>query len=160
MKKRLALGQVGINPLDSACRIHDIAYADPNTDRRKADHVLYKQALDRLRATDASFAEKASALTVAGAMKIKRKLEMGLRKKALRKKKKSVSTPSAATRSLPIAKRGRFLPLLPTLLALATLASAATGVARTVNNLRNKQKTGQGFYLANYKKNRSRYKKK
>ena len=25
LKKRLALGQVGINPLDSVCRIHDIA---------------------------------------------------------------------------------------------------------------------------------------
>ena len=74
MKKRLALGQLRINPLDLACRIHDIAFADPNTNRREADHVIYKQALDRLRASDALFAEKASTLTVAGAMKIKRKL--------------------------------------------------------------------------------------
>ena len=85
-------------------------------------------------------------------MKIKRELGMGLRKKALRKKKKSVSTPSAATRNLPISKRGGFLRLLPTLSALAMLTSEATGVARTVNDLRNKQKTGQGFYLANYEK--------
>ena len=154
LKKRLALGQVGINPLDSACRIHDQAYADPNTDRREADHVFYKHATERFKANDATFGERAAALTVMGAMKLKRKMGMGLRKKAscLRKRRKTTNISLAATRQLPIAKRGGFLPLLPTLTALGSLASAASGVVRTVNSLRNKQKTGQGFYLANYKK--------
>ena len=66
-----------------------MAYADPNTDRREANRILYKQALDRLRASDASLAEKVSArATVVCAMKIERKLGMGLRKKALRLRKK------------------------------------------------------------------------
>ena len=64
-----------------------------------------------------------------------------------------MSAHSAAIRNLSeIAKRGGFLPLLPTLTALRSLAPVASGVIRTVNSLRNIQKTGQGFYLANYKK--------
>jgi len=46
--KRLARGQ-GINPLDAACREHDIAYSQSNhlTDRHAADKVFAESARTR-----------------------------------------------------------------------------------------------------------------
>src|SRR5437588_12746891 len=61
LRKRLARGERGINPLDSACREHDIAYAKfsdlPN--RHAADKVLQKKAWERYRSRDDTFGNKA-----------------------------------------------------------------------------------------------------
>lgn len=78
LKKRLARGDPGINPLDQACKQHDISYSIyKNGPRRyEADKLLAKKAWDRVRAGDASAGERASALAVAAAMKTK----MGLTK--------------------------------------------------------------------------------
>lgn len=73
LKKRLNRGDPGINPLDQACKQHDIVYAqhDNGPKRYVADQILAKNALKRVVASDASLQERASALAVAAAMKTK-----------------------------------------------------------------------------------------
>lgn len=98
LKKRLDRGDPGINPLDAACKVHDIAYNEhkDSNERSKADKILQQEALKRVFARDSSFGERTVALGVAAAMKMKRKLSgKGLGKKRCRrqsvKKNKSVS---------------------------------------------------------------------
>lgn len=78
LQKRLRRGDPGINPLDQACKQHDIVYAQHNhgPKRYEADQLLAKSAMKRIVASDASLQERASALAVAAAMKAK----MGLSK--------------------------------------------------------------------------------
>lgn len=75
LKKRLARGDHGINPLDSACREHDIAYSkhSDSQNRSEADKILQKEAMKRFRSKEATLGERTSALAVAAAMKLKRK---------------------------------------------------------------------------------------
>lgn len=74
LEKRLARGDPGINPLDAACKEHDIAYSKykSSKDRAHADKELQKKAMQRVFANDASFNERATALSVSAAMKAKR----------------------------------------------------------------------------------------
>lgn len=96
LEKRLKRGDPGINPLDSACKEHDIAY-DKSKDskiRSLADKKLQDIALNRVISKDASTGERAAAILVSGAMKSKRslaKIGSGLKKikKNRSKKKKS-----------------------------------------------------------------------
>ena len=159
--KRLARGDQGKNKLDHACKNHDIMYNNYHDleNRRIADKILYKEALERMKASDSRLSEKAAALGVAFAMKVKRKLGMGLRSKkknrCSKRKKNLSSSITVAPREIPTVKKGGFLPLLPTLSALGSLTAAAGSIIRTVNSLKSKQqqnKIGQGFYLKNYKK--------
>lgn len=83
LAKRLARGDLGINPLDAACKQHDIAYSENQENletRSVADKVLAEQAWQRVFARDASIGEQASAWGVANIMKAKRKLGMGMKK--------------------------------------------------------------------------------
>lgn len=96
LKTRLARGDIGKNPLDAACRTHDIAYDQhkDSSERNKADKILQKEALKRVFSRDAKFGERAVALGVAAAMKVKRSISgKGLvkKKKRMVKKKKQVS---------------------------------------------------------------------
>jgi hypothetical protein len=130
LTKRLARGDSGVNLLDSACKVHDIAYSE-TTDlnkRHEADKVLIEKARERLKAKDSSFGEKAAAATVLGIMKAKVKLGMGSRKRSKRSKK------SKRGRILVAPKSGGFLPfLLPLLGALGALGGGAAGIATAVN---------------------------
>lgn len=83
LKKRLARGDPGINPLDRACKQHDISYSLHKDigERHKADKVLEDSAWERVRAKDAAFGEKSAAWMVTNMMKAKRRLGMGLKKK-------------------------------------------------------------------------------
>lgn len=90
LKERLARGDVGINPLDEACKEHDIAYSrNVNlSERHKADEVLAKKALS-LAKNSPSLKERAAAVLIAGAMKAKTKLGLGaVRRKKVQKNKK------------------------------------------------------------------------
>lgn len=80
LQKRLARGDPGINPLDKFCRKHDIAYSQNSTieDRHKADYELQERAWQRVKSKDAGLGEKAAAWFVTNAMKVKRKLGMGV----------------------------------------------------------------------------------
>lgn len=93
LDKRLARGDPGINPLDAACKQHDIEYNKHrnSSERSIADKQLQKEAMKRVFSKDASLSERATALGVAAAMKIKRSLTKsgkGLSKCQLKKKKK------------------------------------------------------------------------
>lgn len=50
---------------------HDIEYSKHSSDRYEADKILESQAIQRLKAKDASFGERLAALAVAGGMKVK-----------------------------------------------------------------------------------------
>ena len=86
LDKRLARGDSGINPLDAACKQHDIAYSQHKnlSGRHRADKQLEEAAWHRVKSKDASFGEKAAAWAVTNAMKVKRKSGMGYKKVALR----------------------------------------------------------------------------
>lgn len=89
LRERLARGDKAVNPLDDLCKSHDIAYSQSNDqeERHKADRILGEKAWKRFRSKDASFGEKVAALTVAGIMKAKTKLGMGVKSMRIRKRK-------------------------------------------------------------------------
>lgn len=103
LRKRLQRGDPGINPLDEACKEHDIAYSTHKdlAHRHRADLLLQDKAWKRAKSSGASLGERASALLVTGAMGAKRKLGMGCKTRRRR--------------------RGGSLPILP-LLPLLSLA--------------------------------------
>lgn len=76
MKKRLARGDPGINPLDAACKEHDIAYSKykDTKSRTEADKILQQEASKRVISRDASLGERATAMAVSAAMGAKRAL--------------------------------------------------------------------------------------
>lgn len=135
LEKRIARGDIGINPLDAACKQHDIAYSQSEDllKRHASDKLLGDQAWNRVKAKDSSLGEKVAALTVAAIMKGKRKLGMGIKKKKEKKggklnmkKKRIIRTPE---------KIGGLLPLLlPILGALGALGGGAAGIAKAVND--------------------------
>lgn len=71
--------QTGINPLDDACKAHDIAYSQSKSleSRHKADQLLEQEAWKRLTDKNSSLLEKTSALMVGNMMKAKVKLGAG-----------------------------------------------------------------------------------
>lgn len=82
LSKRLARGDPGINPLDAACKEHDIAYSryDNLKERHEADKILKEKAWQRVQKSS-SLKERLAALAVVGAMKAKTKLGMGITKR-------------------------------------------------------------------------------
>lgn len=83
LEKRLRRGDPGINPLDSACKQHDLAYSESDLleERHKADRKLEEAAWERVKSEEANLKEKSAAWLVTNMMKIKRKTGMGLKKK-------------------------------------------------------------------------------
>lgn len=73
--ERISLGQLGVNKLDEACRMHDSVYTN-SADlllRMEADKQLEMQAWERVTAPDSSYKEKFAAWMVTNVMKMKRK---------------------------------------------------------------------------------------
>lgn len=181
LQKRLDRGDKGVNPLDEACKAHDIAYAQHTAlnKRHEADKLLAERALARFKAKDASWGEKAAALGVTGIMKAKTKIGMGRRRRsrkpvlndlrsALAAMKKKTSP--AKKRVLAVPKRGGILPLIPifaALSAMGALGGGAAGIAKAVNDAKSASKQlqeserhnkemeaiarGKGLYLRPYK---------
>ena len=73
LKERLEKGQTGINPLDSACRRHDIAYSKSKNlqDRHLADAILISAANQRLTAKDTPLTERLAAALVSSVISVK-----------------------------------------------------------------------------------------
>lgn len=73
LESRLAQGQRGINELDSACRLHDIAYTESEdiTFRHEADKLLVLKAIKRIYSKDSEFGERIAATIVSSLMSIK-----------------------------------------------------------------------------------------
>lgn len=169
--------------MDSACKEHDIAYSESKDleSRHRADKILADKSWERVKAKDSSFGERIAALGVTGAMNVKRKLGMGIKKKI--KRGKGLKIKSKRKRVIKTPKKiGGFLPLLfPLLGALGALGGGAAGIAKAVNDAKaskkqleetqrhNKtmedlakgkglyfkpqSKTGKGMFLAPFKKN-------
>lgn len=98
LEKRLARGDPGINKLDQACKIHDIAYSNlkNSNERYKADKALVSKAWPRVYSKDAKLGERASALLVSGLIGAKMglsKIGLGLKKRRSRRRKVKVSRP-------------------------------------------------------------------
>lgn len=93
LETRLSRGDKGKNPLDEACKEHDIAYSKSHNlaDRHMADRTLGDKAWGRVKARNSSLGERLAALGVAGAMKAKVKLGLGLKSKLKKKIKKRCS---------------------------------------------------------------------
>lgn len=164
LEKRLARGDTGINPLDQACREHDISYSKSKDlkSRHQADEVLQNAALKRLRSSDSSLGEKTAALVVSGAMKAKRTLGMGVRRRrynlrkriigkgtinrSLTSKKKNVGKGprKRKTRVIKTPKIGGFIFTIPAILgalgALGSLGGGAAAIAKAVNDSKSNQK--------------------
>lgn len=80
VKKRVARGDQGINPLDAACKKHDLSYLhnkDNLSVRHQADNELEHRAWERVKSKEASASEKASAWLVTNIMKAKQRFGMG-----------------------------------------------------------------------------------
>lgn len=73
LKKRLERGDPGINPLDKACKSHDIAYEEHKSGKERtiADRLLASAAWKRVKSKDAGLGERTAALAIAAAMKTK-----------------------------------------------------------------------------------------
>lgn len=91
VEKRLARGDKGVNPLDEACKLHDIEYSKhkDSENRRRADKELADRAWARVKSSDASFGERATALAVSAAMKAKTALGSGKKRNKAAKKCKN-----------------------------------------------------------------------
>lgn len=87
---RLAKNQEGINPLDAACKIHDIAYSESSdlTKRHEADKILQQKAKERIESENSTFKERLAARAVNFAMAAKRKIGSGMNFKKKQKNKK------------------------------------------------------------------------
>lgn len=96
LTKRLARGDRGINPLDAACKQHDIAYSKNREDveaRNVADRILAQKAWERVRADDSTLSERAAAFLVSNIMKVKNKFGMGMSMCSRKKSTKNVKPP-------------------------------------------------------------------
>jgi len=167
LKKRLLRGDPGINPLDSACKQHDIFYSNNKSKdaRHIADNILAEAAAQRITAPDSSIGERLSAMLVTGAMKAKVKLG-GQCKKPNGKKGATSRThhiPLATTvppirkkvaqkqpkkgrkqNQLKRTKKGGLLPLIPIfagLSAAGAIAGGASHVAKAINENKNNKNT-------------------
>lgn len=173
LQKRLARGDPGINPLDEACKEHDIAYSKHKSveQRHLADNILQERAWMRVKSKDASIGEKAAAWSVTNIMKGKRKLGMGIRKRkmghaivkriarelkksgkadaknaliAARRVVKSIGKKNITVpRVIKIPKQGGILPFLIPLFAGLSAVGALAGGASGIASAVNKSKAAQ-----------------
>lgn len=158
LKERLIRGDKGINQLDEACKLHDIAYSKYSDleNRHKADYKLLNMAKIRMRAKTAGKGEKLASWLVDKVMKAKLKSGAGVKsfkalvskiKKHLKKtkpKSKAAQIKHAYAaakkyfprgyrvplpRVIPLPKSGGFLPLIPIFAGLSALGAIAGGAA-------------------------------
>lgn len=87
LEKRLQRGDRGINPLDAACKLHDIAYSQSEniSKRHQADRELAEKAWMIVKDKNNSLREKVESYFVTNAMKAKVKFGMGIQKKNSKK---------------------------------------------------------------------------
>lgn len=101
LTKRLARGDPGINGLDAACKVHDIAYSTHKggKERTEADRILSSAAWKRATSSDAGVGERTAALAVTAAMKGKiglSKIGNGLKNRICMRKKKAPAKKNAS----------------------------------------------------------------
>jgi len=119
LEERLKQGIKPINPLDEAGLLHDISYlkfSDP-PNRHIADQILEKRALNRVFSSDAKLGERGTALLTASAMRLKRKLGLGMKSMSKSRKisrKKNISSLTSSKMQAKIRKKkngGQIIPV-------------------------------------------------
>lgn len=170
LKDKLNLS--GINPLDSACKEHDLYYSiHPDTqERHKADLILQEKASARAKAADASLGEKITANFVKNTMKIKRALGAGVRRArqkkggglkkrnrgfGLKKRRRGsgLKKRRSGCRKRNSSKGGYLLPLLATALSAVNSYNSfkngkkALALQKQQNDNLEKIVKGKGMYL-------------
>ncbi|KAL6418401.1 hypothetical protein ACFW04_012133 [Cataglyphis niger] len=111
LAKRLARGDRGVNPLDAACREHDVAYSRSGdlADRHVADRALAERARERVAASDSTLGERAAATAIWATMKAKTKFGMGAPARVKRKRSGRRRTIVARKRTLSRGETRRLL---------------------------------------------------
>lgn len=171
LQKRLLRGDRGVNKLDDACMLHDIAYANHKdlNNRNKADSQLLNMANQRLKSKDAGKGEKINSWIVSKVMKAKLKSGAGIKtfnsfvskikskiKNLKRKDSKELINAAYSVakrifpcipkikvpRVVPIPKTGGLLPLIPIFAGLSALGALAGGAAGIAKTV-NEYKTAQ-----------------
>lgn len=165
LEERLKRGDPGINPLDEACKQHDISYSkNPETsERNKADLVLADEAWKRVTASDSSLAERIAAYGVTNTMKLKAKVGGGCQKKKKKtfaswKKigsgiKKNKRGQKKITRVIPIPKTGGNVNMMLTKIGLTPkkVVSTAKKIKKFVGKVKKPVNLGRGMYVRPYK---------
>lgn len=174
---RLSRGDVGVNPLDEACKNHDIAYSlyKDLPSRYRADKNLAEQAWSRVKAKNSTLKEKAAAWAVTNIMKLKTKAGMGISfnsilKKARKhyKRNKSIKNVIEAARRIVDKNKGKkvkiprviqipksggvlpfLVPLFAGLSALGSLAGGTAGIVKAVNDAKDAKKRLEEFQRHN-----------
>lgn len=162
LKERLRRGDRAINPLDEACKQHDISYSTYKDirNRHKADTILANKAWERVKSSQANLGEKTAAWAVTNVMKSKVKLGLGIKKTtfrsavrearntlmkakpenissaikiALRAAKRIIKKKKLKTpRIIPIPKQGGVLPFLIPLFAGLSAMGGLAGGAASI----------------------------
>ncbi|KAJ8677278.1 hypothetical protein QAD02_013065 [Eretmocerus hayati] len=107
LAERLERGEVSVCPLDDYAREHDIAYANKNADRRKANRVLAERAFSRMLASQVDPDGRKLALMTACCMvskitfeklfsRITKAITRNKKKNQAKKKKEPTKTPADA----------------------------------------------------------------
>lgn len=141
LQRRLLRNEKGINPLDEACKAHDISYSQSSDiqDRHRADRALAEAAWSRVIAPDASLGERAASLLVTNIMKGKLHIGAGMNLKQLSMLRAALKRSTTRVRRKPTKKRARrvkvpkkggILPLLPLLAGLSAIGGLAGGAAK------------------------------
>ena len=130
LEKRLARGDRGINPLNAACREHDIAYSRSKdlTKRHVADKILAKEETDyceRFNFWRERERERESCCHsyLDGYESDKNWYEFENEEEKTDEKT-----------NIPVAKRGGILPILSLLAVFGSLVSSAIRVAKAIND--------------------------
>ncbi|KAE9522496.1 hypothetical protein AGLY_017089, partial [Aphis glycines] len=129
-------GDKGINPLDTACYDHDILHATRKhlEDRHK---VLELRTWERFKAKDTPRKEKIVAYTVINAMKAKRKIGMGCKRKRKRTTKIKIN---GTLLILTPGQSGGTISLIPIFAGLSALGSLMSGSASVCNAIQNSKR--------------------
>uniref|UniRef100_A0A1B0G9Q6 Phospholipase A2-like domain-containing protein n=1 Tax=Glossina morsitans morsitans TaxID=37546 RepID=A0A1B0G9Q6_GLOMM len=106
---RLAQGEKGINPLDAACREHDIAYSQSEdiNKRHQADKILTEKAWQRVKSKDSDLKERINAWFVTNAMKAKVKFGLGMSASNISRKKETKKVRKVKKTKVRKIRRGR-----------------------------------------------------
>ncbi|KAL4123345.1 hypothetical protein QTP88_015542 [Uroleucon formosanum] len=133
-----------------------------------ADKVLENRAWERFKAEDSSRKEKLVAYAVTNAMKAKRKIGMGYKRKRLiknngmlaaKKKRTSKKKNSGKRLILTPGQSGGVIPLIPLfaeLSALGSLMSGGASVYNAVQNSKRKKDNGVGSHWVAFHKNKDK----
>ncbi len=119
--------------------------------------MIEHRAREKLKAKDTLREEKIVAFTVTNAMKAKRKIGMGCKRKRKRTKKIKINGILLAKKKnngkrfiLTPGQSGGAIPLIPIFAGLSALGSLMSGSASVYNAIQNsKRKKGNGLYLNN-----------